>query len=478
LKDSYKKLEETFEELTASEEELRNQYEKIEEHAKNIEMLKEKYEHLAHHDFLTNLPNRFKFMNHLDDIMSQYRPGAILLLDIDNFKEVNDTMGHLYGDELLKEFATRLERVSDEHFFASRFGGDEFIILLSDLREMSEVEEYIYRIKTALEDAFLLENKENHLEYSMGVTRFPFDSNDANELLMYADTALYQVKQAGKNSCLFYNNAMQENLKDKTEIDTILRQAIKEDGFKLVYQPQVSVETGEIVGFEALIRLKEHKISPGKFISIAEENGLINKIGRWVTKEVIHQLAEWKKSGMNLKPVAFNFSSKQIQDKSYLEYLKNLLEEYEVSTEFIEIEITESILLENSDETYAFLNQLKEIGIKIALDDFGTGYSSLNYLAYIPVNKVKLDKSLIDKFLNLDNSAVISSIISLAHSLNLSIIAEGIEMLEQYNLLKTEGCDYIQGYLFSMPLSVDETERIYNANLVNVIIKDYKNNSD
>lgn len=474
LKASYVKLEETYEELTASEEELRNQYDKIEAHVNQIEILNKKFEHLAHHDYLTNLPNRFQFMNQLDYVMSNQKPGAIMLLDIDNFKEVNDTMGHLYGDEILKEFATRLNKIMDSKFYAYRFGGDEFIVLLTDTENLEEVETYIQKVRESLLEAFVLNKRENHLEFSMGVTRFPSDSDNPDELLMYADTALYKVKQTGKNSCLFYENAMQKHLKDKAEIETILRKALNEDGFYLVYQPQVCVETGEIVSFEALIRLKHYNISPGKFISIAEETGIITKIGRWVTKEVISQLAKWKINGLPLKPVAINFSSKQMRDKEYLEYLKDLLNEYGVDNSLIEIEITESVLLENTEETNAFLNQLKEAGIKIALDDFGTGYSSLNYLTYIPVNKVKLDKSLCDKFLNLDNAMVISSIISLAHSLKLNIIAEGIEQIEQYHLLKTEGCDYIQGYLFSRPLTVEDVEKIYCINLLEEILNNNK----
>ena len=235
-----------------------------------------------------------------------------------------------------------------------------------------------------------------------------------------------------------------------------------EDGFKLVYQPQVDVKTGEISGYEALLRMKHHKISPAIFIPIAEETGQILEIGRWVAKTVIRQIAEWKEMGFSEKPVGINYSSKQLRDRDYISFLCQHLQENGISPHYIEIEITEGILLENNLQTIEFLNQLKSHGFRIALDDFGTGYSSLNYLTYIPVDTVKLDKSINDKFLSLEDSTVINSLIQLVHSLQLSIVAEGIEEWDKFKRLQISGCDTIQGYLFCKPLEKEEVELIYN----------------
>jgi EAL domain-containing protein (putative c-di-GMP-specific phosphodiesterase class I) len=228
----------------------------------------------------------------------------------------------------------------------------------------------------------------------------------------------------------------------------------------------VDTKTGEIIGFEALLRLRDHNISPGIFIPIAEETGHIIQIGRWVAEEAIMQLDRWRRKGFTKKVVSINYSSKQLRDRNYIRFLEHLLREYEICPEYVEVEITESFFLENDSQTKEFLRELKEIGFKLALDDFGTGFSSLNYLTFMPVDKIKLDKSINDKFLQSENTEVIDSIISLAHSLKLKITAEGIEEMDKYLLLKNGGCDYIQGYLFSKPLPADEIEQIYNSNLL------------
>lgn len=429
-------------------------------------------EFLAKHDYLTNLPNRLSFMNRLSANIYSEKPGAILLLDIDNFKDINDTIGHIYGDKLLQDIANRLLTLTDEKCFVSRFGGDEFLILVDGNKEDGNVEKYIEEFRVLFNEPFILKGKEYYIQFSIGITYYPHDSMNIDQLLINVDTAMYHVKKSGKNSYMNYNEDMLEELKDRSEIEQILRNALKENGFVLAYQPQVNVETGEIEEFEALIRLKNHRISPAVFIGVAEETGLIIEIGRWVTKEVIRQIVCWRDKGYDLKPVAINFSSKQLKDTEYLEYLANTIAEYNVEPKYIEIEITESILMEQTEETINFLNRIKELGIRIALDDFGTGYSSLNYLTFIPVDKIKLDKSLCEKFLKLDNIKVMNSLIALVHSLQLVITAEGIEEIEQYNRLKSGGCDYIQGYLFSRPLFEKELDTIYGTNLLDKINKD------
>jgi EAL domain-containing protein (putative c-di-GMP-specific phosphodiesterase class I) len=288
---------------------------------------------------------------------------------------------------------------------------------------------------------------------------------------MNADTAMYKIKRSGKNNMVFFHEDMNLEMKEKLNTENILRDAIKNDGFKLLYQPQVESATGEIIGFEALLRLKNHPIRPDVFIGVAEETGLIVEIGRWVLKEAVGQLKAWDQKGFKHKSVAVNFSIKQLRDTGYIDYLKQLLFEANLDPALIEVEITESILLENNEETFLFLNELKKSGFRIALDDFGTGYASFNYLTYIPVDKVKLDKSINDKFLKHENSDVIESLITLVHSLKLEITAEGIESWDKFEKLRFSKCDYIQGYLFSRPVEADEIEKIYEANMIDLIRK-------
>lgn len=422
--------------------------------------------YLASHDYLTKLPNRMSFLNQLAKELEAGNSGAVFLFDIDNFKGINDTQGHVYGDELLKVIAERLKTNVDKKMFAARLGGDEFLILIKNTNNHEETEAYAKKLIAVFDESFRLERKENYISISMGITCFPEDGTNLEQLIMYADTAMYSVKHRDKNNYAFYHNEMKKNIDSRVMIEEILRKALKNDGFKLVYQPQVDLKTGKIDGFEALLRLKEHAIRPDQFIPIAEETGLIVKIGRWVAKEAIEQLVRWQDKGLGEKKMAINFSSKQLKDRDFIKYLENLLLANNVKTELIEIEITESILLENNKETMNFLHELKAAGFKIALDDFGTGYSSLHYLTYIPVDKVKLDKSINDKFLNLENNKVMDSLIFLAHSLNLKITAEGIEVWGKYLRLKDGGCDYIQGYLFSKPLEPADVEKVYNHNFI------------
>lgn len=426
---------------------------------------KEEYiKHAASHDYLTDLPNRLRFMQILENELNRGASGAVLLFDIDDFKSINDTLGHVYGDELLRQIATRFRNIQDEKMYVARMGGDEFLILLKDVTDYQVVNQYINRIKEMFSHIFILGGRGESIHFSMGVTFYPTDSNNISQIIMNADTAMYKVKKGGKNSCIYYHKQMKEELNSKKKIEAILREAMREDGFCLYYQPQVEVETGEIIGFEALLRLKNYKISPDVFIPIAEERGYIIEIGRWVAKEAIRQMSEWIKKGYPEKMLAINYSGKQMRDKGFINYVNGLLQEYGMKPEYLEIEITERIFFENNAQTLDFVKELRNQGFKIALDDFGTGYSSLYYLTYMPVDKIKLDKSIIDKFLEFENNKVMESLILLAHSLNLKITAEGIEEESKLIKLKQNGCDYIQGYLFSKPLNHMDLEQIYNNN--------------
>ncbi|MBI6874564.1 EAL domain-containing protein [Clostridium aciditolerans] len=469
LEASNEEISATYQQLAASDEELRAQYDEIQSYTEKLEGLKEKLEHIAYHDSLTDLPNRRKFIKKLEEEISKDKSGAVMLLDLDNFKGINDTLGHSYGDKVLKKVAEELENIKNEKMFVSRFGGDEFFVLIEGENDVAEIENYAKQITNIFKNKLIIEGEEIYISCSMGITLYPFDSREVTQLLMNADMAMYKVKNAGKNNYMFFNETMTEKLREKLKVERILREAIKKDELKLLYQPQVCTFTGKVVGFEALLRLKNSSISPGQFIPVAEEMGIIIEIGRWVTKEAINQISIWKKKGLDIKPIAINFSAKQLNDLNYIEFLENTLKEAKVEAKYIDIEITESIFLEKKEETIVFVNQLKALGVKIALDDFGTGYSSLSYLTFLPVDKIKLDKSLNDKFLELENIKVMGSLVSLANSLNLEVVAEGIEDVAQYKRLKVAGCNYIQGYLFSKPLEVEEAEKIYHDNFLGKI---------
>lgn len=426
-------------------------------------------EYLANHDYLTNLPNRMSFVKIINDELYRKNTGTVLLLDIDNFKSINDTLGHMFGDKMLMEISNRFSLIANGDLQVFRFGGDEFLVLLKHEEDLDEIEKKVNHIMSLFEDPIILNNKEYYAKFSIGISRYPIDSISEEQLLMNVDTAMYHVKRNGRNNYMFYHTEMQDEMIQRAKIEDILREAINKDGFKLVYQPQVNVITGEIVGFEALLRLKHHNIPPFLFIEVAEDTGLIKEIGRWVTKEAILQIAKWKREGKEEKSIAINFSSKQMSDIGYYTFLVNLLEENGIEPKYLELEITENILLEKSEATLNFLDKLHKLGIPIALDDFGTGYSSLNYLTYIPVSKIKLDKSLCEKFLGMENLNAMDGLIGLAHSLELEITAEGIEDVEQFKRLKAGGCDYIQGYLFSKPIPDSEIDNIYNKNMIEEI---------
>lgn len=435
--------------LTASEEELIAQVAEIDSQRQYID-------YLAFHDPLTGLANRRKFSEVLEFSLKNERKGAVVLLDVDNFKRINDTLGHVYGDKVLQAIGGRLLEFSNSHVFVSRFGGDEFLILIEDIERDMPIEQTVHELSTLFHRPLCIEDHFLDMQLSMGVACYPEDSHTADQLIMYADMALYTVKTSSKGDFRYFDNAMAELLATRDYIEQLLKNAIHDDQFELVYQPQVSTIDLSTCCFEALLRLKTESITPDVFIPIAEETGLIIQIGRIVTRKAVEQLALWQSEHGIDKSLSINFSAAQIHDNGFIDFLEDLLEHYQVSPESIEIEITENIFIENREMTLQFLTQLKAKGIKISIDDFGTGYSSLSYLTFLPIDKVKLDKSLSDKFLSLVDTAVMDNLISLAQSLGLEVVAEGIETNEQYMKLKDAGCNSIQGYYFSKPLKPQE----------------------
>ena len=443
--------------LTASEEELIAQLEEINSQKGYIDFL-------ASHDPLTELPNRRMFIEKLNFAIASKISGAVILMDLDNFKGINDTLGHVYGDKVLYSVASKLKKISSEDSFVSRFGGDEFLILVQNKNSYNEIKEYAEKIQDLFKENLIIDENNIDIKFSMGISLFPKDSYEVDKLIMNADLALYDIKNSGKNDYNFFNDTMMEKVIRNSQIENKLKNSIEEDGFKILYQPLVDAKTGYIYGYEALIRIIGSDISPSEFIPVSEENGMIISIGRIVVSKVIEQLKKWKDKGLKIKPIAINFSASQMHDYDFLNFIDSEFEKFEVDPKSIEIEITENIFLENKEGTIEFLNNLKSRGMKIAIDDFGTGYSSLSYLTFLPIDKIKLDQSLNNKFLYEESSKVVDSLISLAHNLNLEVVAEGIETKEQMEKLCLGKCDYIQGYYFSKPIEAYLVEENINNN--------------
>lgn len=447
--------------------EIDSSYNQLEAYNEEITRLNEELSYLAEHDPLTELPNRRTFKQELATELEQGNSGAVLLFDLDNFKEINDTKGHVFGDKVLQEVGRRLDDLKNGRLFVSRYGGDEFLLLARSVAA-SKIGYYLDQIRRAIGQPLIIEDDVVHLDFSLGVAFYPYDAREVDQLITYADTAMYQAKKNKKGHSLFFQDYMKADLESKKKIREILRQGLKEDEFQLVYQPEIDLTTGRAGVFEALLRLEEHDISPSVFIPIAEEDNLIVEVGRWVTREVIEQLVQWRCNWHELKPVAINFSVGQLNDEGYVDYLQGLLQANDLSPELIEIEITESILLENTAESISFLQQLKDIGVKLVLDDFGTGYSSISYLSYLPVDKIKLDRVLLDRYLQADNLVSLKNLIAFFTSMDLEVVTEGIEKREEYDLLKTCSCNYLQGYLFSRPLEAPDLDEAFYKDYLNL----------
>lgn len=415
---------------------------------------------LAFIDPLTDLPNRRRFIERLTDSIAMNKKGAVILLDLDNFKEINDTMGHVYGDRILKVIARRLEGLIDDEVFVSRFGGDEFLVLIENHVDKDTINREVNKMIQLVGESIMIGHHDNEIGVSIGITRYPKDSFSVDQLIMNADVAMYHVKKTGKNDFVYFDDKMSATLQDKTRIEKVLDHAIKHDDFRLVLQPQIEPNTGRVTCCEALVRLKHDNIMPGEFIPIAETSHRIIDIGRWVLKEVVTILSRWQEENRRLKPISINFSPKQLHDHEFITYFKDLVKTYKVEPKLIHFEITESIMLGHEEESIEFMKAIQTIGCQIALDDFGTGYSSFSYLTYLPVDYIKLDKSLIDRFVEVQNINVIKRLIQLAQELNLKVIAEGVETFMQVELLSRISCDFIQGYYYSKPIAIEEYEKI------------------
>ncbi len=423
---------------------------------------------LAHYDLLTNLPNRALFQDTLVKKISKSRRNktkfALMFIDLDNFKMINDTLGHDYGDLLLIEVAKRLNNILREEDLVSRLGGDEFTVILDDIKDTAYPSIVAQKIIDSLSQPVKLDDEIGYIGASVGIAIFPDDAANKEDLIKNADMAMYSAKQGGKNIYRYFTEDMNADAKERLELSNDLRNAIQNDQLQLYYQPVIDTSNNTLYGCEALIRWEHPKygiITPDNFIRLAEEGGFMAKIGKWIMKKACTQLSIMQKLGLNIK-IAINISSKQLTQNHLEHTLKTIIKESGIDPSLLELEVTESFLMENIKQVEIALTNLKKIGINTAIDDFGTGYSSLARLKKLPISKLKIDKSFIgDIPTDEDDMQIASTIIALAKQLNLDVVAEGVETKEQVDFLKAQGCTLMQGYYFSEAIA----EKNFNSYL-------------
>ncbi|KJK26027.1 diguanylate phosphodiesterase [Burkholderiaceae bacterium 16] len=418
----------------------------------------------ANHDVLTGLPNRLMFKNHLESSLARSRSRQhridILFVDLDQFKRVNDTMGHNAGDVLLRAVADRFSATLGEANLIARLGGDEFVVLVEPIDDFSLLHRIIKRIQAALASGFVVNGKELQMTASIGVSSFPEDGDDAQTLLKHADLAMYAAKQLGKNGFQYYVREMSVSLQNRIDMESHLRGALERNEFVLHYQPRISLDTNACTGVEALVRWHHPKLGlvmPADFIPVAEECGAIVQIGAWVLREACRQNAQWLADGIASLRVSVNLSARQFADKDLRRVVLDALRQAGLPGYLLELELTESMVMRDAEQAARWLSRLKRTGVRLAIDDFGTGYSSLAYLSRFPIDTVKIDRSFIRFLPNSRSDAQITSaIIGLGHQMALEVVAEGVENEAQLDFLRREGCDEVQGYYFSRAIPAED----------------------
>ena len=430
--------------------------------------------HLAFYDSLTGLPNRQLLFDRLAQasaaVIRDSKRGALIYLDLDNFKLLNDTLGHDMGDLLLKNVALRFSSSLRQIDTLARVGGDEFVILLSDLSPLTDLateqaKTISKNILKTLQEPFQLNHHTYYVTASIGIAMFSERTQDVEVLLKRADLAMYKAKSLGKDTVEFFDHDLQVQVLTRSAIENDLRHAINNNKFQLYYQPQMD-QARQIIGCEALIRWFhpiEGLISPAEFIPIAEETGLILPIGKWVLETACKQLKDWKLTNKSHITVSVNVSAKQFKQNDFVESVLSLVYEYDIDSTKLRLELTEGMLIDNHSDIILKIERLKRHGITFSLDDFGTGYSSLNYLAKLPLDELKIDQSFVrEMMVDPNNAVIVKTIISLAQSLGLSVIAEGVESIDQQNFLAEHGCNLYQGYFYSKPIPINELNKIFN----------------
>ncbi len=431
---------------------------------------KERFERLAHHDPLTNLPNRLSLIEMLAQMTSpmENHPFALFFLDLDSFKEINDSYGHRFGDVLLIRVTQILQEIFPPDTFIVRTGGDEFVMLVSCHQDKNEIDRIMHRLIDVLNLPLHIEDKEVYITASIGIAMYPSDTDNAEELLQKADVAMYNAKNMGKNTYSFYESRFTEKALHRTTLSTQLKKALQNNELELYFQPQVDCHSGKIIGEEVLLRWStpEGMIPPTIFIPIAEESGLILEIGDFVLRQGCVIASRWSDAGLSPGRIAINVSARQLTHINFLTTLDKIIQETHCDPSLIELEITESSILDNPEKTILLLETIKTKGFHISIDDFGTGYSSLSYLKNLPIDKLKIDISFVRNVTHEPkNQTIVKTIIALAKGLNMEVLAEGVESREELEFLRENGIDSIQGYYYHKPMPIDAIEALLRRHI-------------
>ena len=428
---------------------------------------KEREAFIALHDPLTNLPNRHHLLERLDTLLAQAnrRQGhaAVLFIDLDHFKTINDSLGHHAGDQLLCDVAARITQCVRDTDVVARLGGDQFVVVLTNIHTPDDAALVADKLLESMRGVFTLDHQPVTISPSIGISLFPDDGPTGDVLLRCADAAMYHAKENGRGNRQFFLPGMDGRAMEVLQQERLLREAIAQQAFVLHYQPQVSLQDGSLQGFEALVRWKHPErglVGPDEFIGFAESRGLIAPIGRWVMHEACRQLRDWQDQGLAPVPIAVNLSALEFRQRDLVAEIAAVLQATGLPARFLEIELTESVLMHQTGPVLDTLNALKALGVGVSVDDFGTGYSSLSYLKRYPIDKLKIDRSFVmDAPGDADDVAIVTAIIQMGHSLQLRTVAEGVETPAQMELLRQLGCDLVQGYLVSVPMEAEETRR-------------------
>ncbi|HMH17461.1 MAG TPA: EAL domain-containing protein [Burkholderiales bacterium] len=443
----------------------------LQEEVKERARSEEKIQYLAYHDGLTTLPNRALFSKILNHGISQAhrrkKELAVLFIDLDRFKNINDTLGHEAGDSLLQEVGKRLKQCLRESDTVARLGGDEFVVLLEDLEDQTRVSVVAHKILVTLVKPFTTLGQEFRVTASIGISTYPTDGEDEKSLMKNADIAMYRAKEEGKNNFQFYSKELNEHSFERLTMESNLRRALERNEFELHYQPKVDLRTSRITGVEALLRWRHPElgmVGPLQFIPMAEETGLIVPIGKWVLRTACRQQKAWQDQGLPQMSVAVNLSARQFSDENLLQDITAIVKESGMDPTLLELEITESMLMHNVEKAIRTLDALNDMGIRLAIDDFGTGYSSLSTLKRFPINTIKVDRSFIrDLPGGVDDHAITDAIIAMGRTLGMTVIAEGVETKEQADYLREQSCDEFQGFYFKKPMPANELVKLLQA---------------
>ncbi len=425
-----------------------------------VETAKVELDHLAHHDVLTGLPNRILLQDRLSQAIElarrQGRQLAVMFMDLDQFKHINDSLGHALGDQLLQSVAQRLVACVRQSDTVSRQGGDEFVLLFPHIEHAEDAALSAQKLLAALALPHHIDQHELHISASIGISIYPDDGQDTETLIKSADTAMYHAKENGRNNYKFFEQSMNARAVQRQSVEASLRRALERQEFVLHYQPKINLHSGAMVGVEALIRWQHPQrglLLPAQFVPIAEDCGLILPIGRWVLREACLQARTWLQAGLPPITIAVNTSALEFRAKDFLENIRATLAETGLEPRYLELELTESVLMRDAESSDSVLHALADLGVKLAVDDFGTGYSSLSYLRQFPIDTLKIDQSFVNQMTsNPDDATIVSAVIGMGKSLRQSVIAEGVETAEQYAFLLAQQCDEGQGYYFGRPV--------------------------